>query len=115
MRTARNKQRHVVDLQLASMVIAMRVPVMMMENITDKLGRSETNRAVSEKIAATADGAVSAQLSLMNSGAMFWLNIMRGKSPAGLVVEAVNKATEAAIRPGRATLRANYKRLMPGA
>ncbi len=55
MKTVRKKQRHVADAQLAAMVIAMRLPVMAMESMTDKAGRPEANRAVSEKVAA-ADG-----------------------------------------------------------
>ncbi|MBZ9653242.1 hypothetical protein [Phyllobacterium lublinensis] len=115
MRTARKKQRHIADAQLAAMVIAMRLPVMAMESLTDKTRGPETSRAVSEKVAAAVDGAVSAQLSVMNSAATFWLDVMSGKSPASLINAAVNKATDAALKPGRKTLRANYKRLVPGA
>ncbi|MEK1889576.1 MAG: hypothetical protein AAAB35_18825 [Phyllobacterium sp.] len=114
MKSALKTGRHAHDLHLASMVIAMRLPVMMLESMSDKAGGVETHRAVSEKVAAAVDGVVSAQISLMNSGATFWFDIMRGRSPASLVSEAANKATAAALRPGRKTLRANYKRLSPG-
>jgi hypothetical protein len=113
-KAVRKKQPRISDLQLASIVIAMRLPMMAMEGITDAVGRPETNRAVSEKVTAVVDGVVSAQLSVINSAASFWLDVMSGKSPAGLVAGAVNKATEAALDPGRMTLRANYKRLLRG-
>ncbi|MRG56997.1 hypothetical protein GF108_15580 [Phyllobacterium sp. SYP-B3895] len=106
--------RQTRDLQLASMVIAMRVPMMMLEAMSEKGGGAETHRAVSEKVAASVDGVVSAQISLMNSAATFWFDVMRGRSPASLVSEAANKAAAAALRPGRKTLQANYKRLVPG-
>ncbi|UXN66566.1 hypothetical protein N8E89_26115 (plasmid) [Phyllobacterium sp. A18/5-2] len=111
----RTKQRGVVDLQLASMVIAMRLPVMALECFAGKTKGPETTRAVSEKVAAIMDGTVSAQLSMMYSTTTFWFDVMTGKSPSGLMTQAVNKATEAALKPGRKTLRANYKRLVPAA
>ncbi len=114
MKTVRKKQRHVADAQLAAMVIAMRLPVIVMESMTDKAGRPEANRAVSEKVAAAVDGVVQAQLSIMNTAATFWLDVMSGKSPASLINTAVSKATDAALKPGRKTLRSNYKRLVPG-
>ncbi len=115
MKTTRKKQHHVADVQLAAMVIAMRLPVMAMESMTNKAGGQEANRAVSEKVAAAVDGVVQAQLSIMNTAATFWLDVMSGKSPASLINTAVSKATDAALKPGRKTLRSNYKRLVPGA
>ncbi|UGX86825.1 hypothetical protein [Phyllobacterium meliloti] len=100
------------DLQMASMVIAMRLPVMMMEGLTEKSAKTESTRAVSEKMAAMTDGVVAAQMSVMNSAATFWLDVWSGKSPAAIAQATIDKATKAALHPGRKTLRANYKRLV---
>lgn len=55
----RTKQRS-GDLQLASTVIAMRLPMMALECLASKTKGPETTRAVSEKVAAIMDGTVSA-------------------------------------------------------
>lgn len=102
------------ELQMASMVIATRLPMMMMEGLTDKSSKPESMRAVSEKMAAVTDGVVAAQISVMNSAATFWLDVWSGKSPAAIAQSTINKATNAALHPGRKTLRANYKRLTGG-
>jgi len=111
MPAVRKISRHAEDAYLASMVIAMRLPVMMLETMTDKRGGPETHRAVAEKMAAAVDGALSAQLSLINSASTFWFDVMSGGSPASLIAKAANRAAAASVRPGRKRLRANYKRL----
>lgn len=108
------KRRTPHDMQMASMVIAMRLPMMMMEGMTEKSTKPESTRAVSEKMAAVTDGVVAAQLSVMNSAATFWLDVWSGKSPAAIAQATIDKATQAALKPGRKTLRANYKRLTAG-
>ena len=116
MPSVRKTRRHAEDAYLASMVIAMRMPVMMLEAMskTERSG-AETQRAVSEKVAAAVDGAVAAQVSLISSASTFWFDVMCGQSPAGLMAKAARKAADASVRPGRKTLRANYKRLQRSA
>lgn len=114
MKSPTKSRAPVHDLQMASMVIAMRLPMMMMEGMTDKSDKPESTRAVSEKMAAVTDGVVAAQISVMNSAATFWLDVWSGKSPAAIAQATIDKATQAALKPGRKTLRANYKRLSGG-
>jgi hypothetical protein len=111
MKSPTKRRTPVHDMQMASMVIAMRLPMMMLEGMTETSSRPESTRAVSEKMAAVTDGVVAAQLSVINSAATFWLDVWSGKSPAAIAKATVDKATQAALRPGRKTLRANYKRL----
>ncbi|QND53536.1 hypothetical protein HB779_17785 [Phyllobacterium sp. 628] len=111
MKSPVKRRAPVHDLQMASTVIAMRLPMMMMEGLTESSSKSEATRAVSEKMAAVTEGAVAAQISVMNSAATFWFDIWSGKSPAAIAQATIDKATNAALQPGRKTLRANYKRL----
>ena len=52
MKSPAKSRAPVHELQMASMVIAMRLPMMMMEGMTETSSKPESTRAVSEKMAA---------------------------------------------------------------
>ena len=68
---------------LAPMVALMRLPLMATETQHGAAWRTETNRAVSEKLAAVAEGVMSAQMSVMQSALRFWPEILSGRDAVG--------------------------------
>ncbi len=76
----------------------------------DALAR-RTGRAVAEKMLAAADGVFSAQMSMAGSMAAFWPEVMSGRVPSVLNGVAFERSVEAALRPARRTVQANYRRL----
>jgi hypothetical protein len=99
------------DLMLAPMVAMMRLPLMATEAQGSAGLRRETNRAVSEKMAATAEGIMSAQFSVMQSAMRFWPEILSGRTPSLLSGAALERSVNAALKPASRAVRANFKRL----
>ena len=85
-------------LMLAPFVVGMRLPLLAMEAQKGGAPGRETVRAVSEKIAAAAEGMVAAQLSLLTSMAV----------ANGVAVE---RSLRAALRPASRRVEANFSRL----
>ena len=102
------------DLMLAPMVALMRLPVMATETQDGTALRTETNRAVSEKLAAVAEGVMSAQMSVMQSALRFWPEILSGRVPSVLTGVAIERSVQAALKPASRRVKANYKRLSGG-
>ncbi|TPI12366.1 hypothetical protein [Mesorhizobium sp. B4-1-1] len=99
------------DLMLAPMVMMMRMPLLVADAQSDrKLGR-ETVRAVTEKTAAAAQGAIAAQVSLLQSAARFWPEVLSGRVPSLVNGEAALQSLGAALKPAGRTVRANFRRL----
>ena len=98
------------DLMLAPMVALMRLPLMATETQYGALP-TETNRAVSEKLAAVAEGVMSAQISVLQSALRFWPEIMSGRVPSVLTGVAIERSIQAALKPASRVVKANYKRL----
>ncbi|BCM20223.1 hypothetical protein [Mesorhizobium sp. J8] len=99
------------DLMLAPMVVMMRMPLLVAEAQSDrKLGR-ETVRAFTEKTTAVAQGAIAAQVSLLQSAARFWPEVLSGRIPSLVNGEATRKSLDAALKPAGRTVRANFRRL----
>ncbi len=98
------------NLMLAPAVIAMRLPLMAAE-----AGRhgwpAETAGALTEKMAAAAEGLAAAQMSIMMSASGFWLEIMSGKTPSLLDGAAMERAAHAALAPSGRAVRSNFGRL----
>ena len=99
------------DLMLAPMVALMRLPLMATETQHGTALRTETNRAVSEKLAAVAEGVMSAQISVMQSALRFWPEILSGRVPSVLTGVAIERSMQAALKPASRVVKANYKRL----
>ncbi len=76
--------------------------------------RMETTRAVSEKMAAVAEGVVAAQLSLARSTSTFWLEFYSGSTPSLLNGVAIERAMHAALKPAGRRVKKNYRRLKNG-
>ena len=99
------------DFALAPMVIWMRLPALMKEANHPDHRPSETVRAVTEKVTAAAEGLAAAQLSLVASAACFWPEILSGRVPSLWNGVALQRSLDAALRPARRRVRANYRRL----
>lgn len=100
------------DLMLAPMVMWMRTPLL----ATEARGgpgesRAETMRAVTEKTAALAQGAMAAQISLAGAAMRFWPEVFSGKTPSLLSGVAAEQALHAALKPASKRVKANYRRL----
>lgn len=100
----------VADLMLAPAVVMLRLPVMAAE-VGGVSRRNETTRAISEKVAATAEGFVAAQLSMADSIANFWPELMAGQAPSILNGVALERSVHAALQPAGRRVKANFKRL----
>lgn len=95
---------------LAPAVVMLRLPLMAAE--AGGLGwREESARAVSEKMAAVAEGVTAAQLSLVDSFSRFWPEIMTGQAPSVLNGVALERSVHAALKPTSRRVKANFKRL----
>jgi hypothetical protein len=102
------------DLMLAPMVALMRLPLMATETQHGAALRTETNRAVSEKLAAVAEGLMSAQISVMQSVLRFWPEVLSGRAPSMLTGVAMERSVQAALTPASRRVKANYRRLSEG-
>lgn len=99
------------SLLLAPAVVALRAPLLAAEaGGLDPLGR-ETTRAVTEKLAAAAEGVVAAQLSLARSASTFWLEMLSGTTPSLVNGVALERAVHAALKPAGRQVKKNYRRL----
>jgi hypothetical protein len=97
------------DLMLAPLVAMMRLPLMAAEN-----GRAyspETARAVQEKATAVAEGALAAQMALLQSAARFWPEVFSGRTPSLFNGIAAEQSISAALKPASRAVRANFRRL----
>lgn len=102
------------SLMLAPAVMALRAPLLAAEAGGLDPWRMETARAVSEKMAAAAEGMVAAQLSLVRSTSTFWLELYSGSTPALLNGIALERAMHAALKPAGRRVKKNYRRLKNG-
>ena len=101
----------VADLMLAPAVVMLRLPVIAAE-AGGMAWHDETMRAISEKVAATAEGLTAAQLSMANSIANFWPELMAGQAPSVLNGVALERSMHAALRPAGRRVKANFRRLV---
>lgn len=99
------------DLMLAPAVMWLRLPLLAAEAGDANPFRMETVRAFSEKAAALAEGAVAAQLSLVQSAARFWPEVLIGRTPSMLNGVAAERSLRAALQPARKRVRSNFRRL----
>ena len=102
------------SLMLAPAVMALRAPLLAAEAAHLNPWRVETSRAVSEKLAAAAEGMVAAQLSLVHSTSSFWFEVWSGSTPSLLNGVALERAAHAALKPAGRRVKKNYRRLKSG-
>lgn len=102
------------NLMLAPTVMALRAPLLAAEAAKLDPWRLETTRAVTEKVAATAEGMVAAQLSLVRSVSSFWFELASGATPSLVNGVALERAVHAALKPASKRVKRNYKRLKKG-
>jgi hypothetical protein len=102
----------IAGLIFAPMVIWARMPIIMYEAMNpDPSRRDETNRMVVEKIAATQEGVVAAQMAMAEAAVAGSLAVMRGHSPAVAATRAAERVMRASLAPAARRVRANAKRL----
>ena len=101
------------DLMLAPMVALMRLPLMATETQHGTALRTETNRAVSEKLAAVAEGVMSAQISVMQSALRFWPEILSGRVPSVLTGVAIERSMQAALKPASLARQGELQAIIP--
>jgi len=111
MRRNRNNAALAGNLMLSPLVASLRMPLMLKEASGVGGMGTETLRAVSEKSAAMAEGAIAAQVSLAGSMMSFWPDIFSGRVPKLWSGVAAEQSMNAALRPAGRRVRANYKRL----
>lgn len=99
------------NLMLAPAVMALRAPLLTAEAGRLDPWRAETTRAVTEKVAAAAEGMVAAQLSLARSAASFWPELLSGATPSLINGVAFERAVHAALKPAGQEVKKNYRRL----
>ena len=109
-RSDRNAGALAGSLMLAPAVMALRVPLLAAEARDLNPWRLETTRAVSEKLAAAAEGMVAAQLSLVRSTSTFWLELYGGTTPSLFTGVAFERAVHAALKPAGRRVKKNYRR-----
>lgn len=99
------------NLMLAPMVAAMRLPLLAAEAQVFLPWRTESLRAVTEKMSAVGEGIVAAQLAYLQSLSGFWPELISGRTPALLSGVAAERSVTAALRPTSRRVKANFKRL----
>lgn len=96
---------------LAPMVALMRLPLMAAEARNTGKWAAESALAINEKMAAMAEGAFAAQMSLLGSASQFWPEVLAGKTPSVLSGVAVERSLDAALAPAGRRVAANFRRL----
>jgi truncated hemoglobin YjbI len=96
---------------LAPAVVALRLPALMAEAMSHAGPRPETTRALTEKMAATAEGVMAMQLSLVTAGFRAWGQMMTGSFDQAGLHRAHAAAVDAALKPMARRVSANLKRL----
>jgi hypothetical protein len=111
------RRKRTVDVpaaMLAPAIVWMRMPILIAEALTPGRSKPESLRAVSEKVAAAAEGVIAAQMAVGESLWRGWFDLAAGKPAATVANDAIHRATRAAERPVNRKLRANYRRLSKG-
>jgi len=99
------------DLFLVPFVIMRRLPQLWFEALhPDPLTSRETQRAVSEKMAAFGEGVIAAQTEVLVAVVDFTGAVMAGRMPDSPLLTQ-QRITEAALAPAGRRVRANMRRL----
>jgi hypothetical protein len=99
-------------LWLSPLVVAARMPVLMAEALNpDPSRRTETNRMVQEKVAATQEGIVAAQLALGQACMETFAALAFGQIPRTTPGNTADAMMQAGLAPAARKVKANIKRL----
>lgn len=102
-------------LLLSPLVIAARLPILWFEAFDPDPGRrSETNRLVVEKMKATQEGIVAAQIALGSAMAETGAAMMLGRTPKGSPNSVAKAVVKAGLGPAARQVRKNHRRLSRG-
>lgn len=101
------------DLILAPLVVMQRLPLVMIESVQPHSAKTESRRMVREKVAATYEGLVAANVELHR---LWWhaaVLAMRGGALPGPFATTAS-VTRAALKPAARRVKANARRLARG-
>lgn len=97
---------------LAPFVVGMRLPILAAEAMSELASpRPESRRAVSEKLAAAAEGAAAAQLSWLTGLALLPLEFTKAASPVKPLNDLAEAVAMAALKPVGRAVKRNHRRL----
>lgn len=99
------------ELYYAPLVVAQRLPLLWLEAMgLSRTGERESQRMVTEKMAAVFEGGVAAQVELQRLWWQSSMAMMRGMAPTGPVA-ATRRVANAALQPAARRVKSNVKRL----
>jgi hypothetical protein len=100
------------DLMLAPMVVAARLPILWQEAMTlHPKDRHETRRMFSEKLVATQEGIVAAQVAFGHAMFESWTALAFGQMPKATPRRTAQAMMQASLAPAARKVQANMKRL----
>jgi hypothetical protein len=104
--------RDLEGLWLSPFVIATRLPILVLESLNPNPSRrSETNRMVAEKLAATQEGVLAVQMALGKAMAENFAAFAFGQTPKITPRNTADAMVRAGLAPAARRVRANAKRL----
>jgi hypothetical protein len=99
------------ELYFAPLVIAQRMPLLWLEAVgLSRTPQRESQRMVTEKMAAVFEGSVAVQVELQRIWWQSSLAVMRGMAPPG-PMSASRRVTAAALAPAARRVKSNMRRL----
>jgi hypothetical protein len=99
-------------LWLSPMVMAARMPILMYESLNpDPSRRNETNRMVTEKVAAAQEGMLAAQVAFGRAVAENTISMLFGRMPRATPHHTAEAMVQAGLAPAARQVKANAKRL----
>lgn len=100
-------------LWLSPLVMAARLPIIFYETLNpDPSRRNETNRMVSEKLAAAHEGMLGAHVALTMAATESFAAMAFGRIPKATARSTAQAMVNAGLAPSARRVRANVKRLM---
>jgi hypothetical protein len=106
------KNSDLSGLLLSPMVMAARMPILMYESLNpDPSRRNETNRMVSEKVAAAQEGMLAAQVAFGRAVAENTISMFFGRVPRSTPHNTAEAMMQAGLAPAARAVKANARRL----
>jgi hypothetical protein len=99
-------------LWLSPMVMAARMPILMYESLNpDPSRRNETNRMVTEKVAAAQEGILAVQVAFGRAVAENTISMLFGRMPRSTAHNTAEAMVQAGLAPAARVVKANARRL----
>jgi hypothetical protein len=99
-------------LWLSPMVMAARMPILMYESLNpDPSRRNETNRMVTEKVAAAQEGMLAAQVAFGRAVTENTISMLFGRMPRSTAHNTAEAMVQAGLAPAARVVKANARRL----